>query len=140
MRFAFDLWNHADVVTRADSILARLRSGSMPCDGAWSEEWISAFARWTASGNDPRTADDVEFDGAKLSDLLNGMGPRSEAGMRAAFQGARSHRDRKDDRPIRPPEQSSANEDERTQPCEIQAYRPRALELANRARFESFGR
>ena len=34
MRFAFDLWSHDDVSRNADAILARLRAGTMPCDGA----------------------------------------------------------------------------------------------------------
>jgi hypothetical protein len=34
MKFAFDLWNHADVKEHADGILARLSDGSRPCDGA----------------------------------------------------------------------------------------------------------
>ena len=33
MRFAFDLWSHDDVSRNADAILARLRAGTMPCDG-----------------------------------------------------------------------------------------------------------
>jgi CDGSH-type Zn-finger protein/truncated hemoglobin YjbI len=50
MRFAFDLWAYDDVSRHADAILERLRSGTMPCDGAWPPEWIDAFARWIASG------------------------------------------------------------------------------------------
>ena len=50
MRFAFDLWLHADVGEHADSILDRLRAGTMPCDGAWSAEKIEAFERWVDSG------------------------------------------------------------------------------------------
>src|SRR5262249_3695532 len=33
MRFAFDLWSVADVRTRAHAIQARLKAGTMPCDG-----------------------------------------------------------------------------------------------------------
>jgi hypothetical protein len=50
MRFAFDLWSHADVSERADDILERLRNGTMPCDGAWPAKRIEAFARWIADG------------------------------------------------------------------------------------------
>jgi CDGSH-type Zn-finger protein/truncated hemoglobin YjbI len=50
MRFAFDLWSHTDVSHHAEAILARLRNGSMPCDGAWPQERIAVFARWIASG------------------------------------------------------------------------------------------
>jgi CDGSH-type Zn-finger protein/truncated hemoglobin YjbI len=50
MRFAFDLWSHADVKQNADGILARLKEGSMPCDGAWPQEKVEAFERWTETG------------------------------------------------------------------------------------------
>lgn len=50
MRFAFDLWSHDDVSTHADAILERLRAGTMPCDGAWPPDRISAFERWVSSG------------------------------------------------------------------------------------------
>jgi len=46
MKFAFDLWSYEDVKTHADAILGRLRSGSMPCDGRWPAEWLSAFEQW----------------------------------------------------------------------------------------------
>jgi CDGSH-type Zn-finger protein/truncated hemoglobin YjbI len=47
MRFAFDLWSADDVRTHAAAILARLRNGSMPCDGRWPDDWVDAFDRWT---------------------------------------------------------------------------------------------
>jgi CDGSH-type Zn-finger protein/truncated hemoglobin YjbI/ferredoxin len=50
MRFAFDLWSHDDVLEHAESILDRLRAGTMPCDGAWSAEKVEAFERWLDSG------------------------------------------------------------------------------------------
>jgi truncated hemoglobin YjbI len=50
MAFAFDLWSHRDVSTHARQILQRLEGGTMPCDGAWSEEWITTFRRWIESG------------------------------------------------------------------------------------------
>ena len=50
MRFVFDLWSHADVSQHAESILHRLRSGSMPCDGAWPAEKVDVFERWATSG------------------------------------------------------------------------------------------
>ncbi|HEX3781106.1 MAG TPA: CDGSH iron-sulfur domain-containing protein [Pseudonocardiaceae bacterium] len=50
MRFAFDLWSPEDVRTHAEAILARLRAGSMPCDGAWPTERIAVFADWIAQG------------------------------------------------------------------------------------------
>jgi CDGSH-type Zn-finger protein/truncated hemoglobin YjbI len=50
MRFAFDLWSYADVKANAEGILERLQDGSMPCDGAWPDETVAAFRRWTESG------------------------------------------------------------------------------------------
>ena len=50
MSFAFDLWSFDDVREHADAILARLRNGSMPCDGAWPPEQIDVFARWVETG------------------------------------------------------------------------------------------
>ena len=53
MSFAFDLWSLDDVRAHADGILAKLADGSMPCDGAWPEEQIAVFRRWTESGRLP---------------------------------------------------------------------------------------
>lgn len=50
MRFAFDLWSHADVTRHADAILHRLQAGSMPCDGAWPPAQVGVFQRWVAAG------------------------------------------------------------------------------------------
>ena len=50
MSFAFDLWSFEDVSSRAAEILARLRDGSMPCDGAWPEARIEVFQRWAGTG------------------------------------------------------------------------------------------
>jgi hypothetical protein len=50
MKFAFDLWSYEDVSENADSILGRLRDGSMPCDGACPAEQVTAFERWIAAG------------------------------------------------------------------------------------------
>ena len=50
MRFVFDLWSYADVTTHAAAIQARLRAGSMPCDGAWPAERIAVFDRWIETG------------------------------------------------------------------------------------------
>ncbi len=49
MKFAFDLWSYADVKQHAGAILERLRNGSMPCDGAWSQERVDVFQRWVDS-------------------------------------------------------------------------------------------
>jgi truncated hemoglobin YjbI len=53
MRFAFDLWLLDDVRRQAAAILERLRSGTMPCDGAWPQERTDAFARWIDTGMAP---------------------------------------------------------------------------------------
>lgn len=50
MLFAFDLWSYEDVNQHSDAILARLRSGTMPCDGAWSEAQVAAFQQWVDAG------------------------------------------------------------------------------------------
>ena len=50
MKPAFDLWSHDDVAQNTDAILGRLRDGTMPCDGAWSEEQIAAFQDWVKAG------------------------------------------------------------------------------------------
>jgi hypothetical protein len=50
MTFAFDLWSVDDVRARAPEILAQIKSGSMPCDGAWSPGKVLVFERWTGSG------------------------------------------------------------------------------------------
>jgi CDGSH-type Zn-finger protein len=50
MRFAFDLWSHAEVSAHADAILERLRAGTMPCDGAWPAGHVDVFQRWADSG------------------------------------------------------------------------------------------
>ena len=53
MAFALDLWSQADVQAHAAGILDRLRDGTMPCDGAWPQEKIEVFRRWTESGFQP---------------------------------------------------------------------------------------
>lgn len=50
MSFAFDLASYDDVSDYADVILRRLRSGTMPCDGAWPPERIDLFERWIKTG------------------------------------------------------------------------------------------
>jgi len=50
MEFAFDLWSHDDVSQYADAILARLRAGTMPCDGEWPRAQVDLFERWAESG------------------------------------------------------------------------------------------
>jgi CDGSH-type Zn-finger protein/truncated hemoglobin YjbI len=50
MSFALDLFSYADVQTHAEAIAARLRDGTMPCDGAWSAEKLDLFQRWVDAG------------------------------------------------------------------------------------------
>ena len=50
MKFAFDLWSRDDVARHSDAILGRLRDGTMPCDGAWSDEQIAVFQDWVKAG------------------------------------------------------------------------------------------
>ena len=50
MRRAFDLWSYADVQTHAATIAEVLKSGSMPCDGAWPPERVEVFERWVEQG------------------------------------------------------------------------------------------
>ena len=47
---AFDLWSAEDVRAHGTAIAARLRSGTMPCDGAWSTDRVALFNRWLAEG------------------------------------------------------------------------------------------
>ena len=53
MLFTFDLWSHEDVTGHADAILARIRDGSMPCDGAWPDQHVAVLARWIDEGCPP---------------------------------------------------------------------------------------
>jgi hypothetical protein len=48
--FKFDLWSYDDVTAHADDILARLRAGTMPCDGAWPDEQVDTFQGWIDAG------------------------------------------------------------------------------------------
>ena len=50
MERAFDLWSHDDVARHSDAILARLRDGTMPCDGAWPDEQVAILQRWVDAG------------------------------------------------------------------------------------------
>jgi hypothetical protein len=47
---AFDLFSPTDVADHADAIVAKLRSGDMPCDGAWPESDVDTFQRWMDAG------------------------------------------------------------------------------------------
>jgi hypothetical protein len=50
MLAAFDLFDYADVVERADAIVGSLRSGQMPCDGAWPAAKVAKLQRWIDLG------------------------------------------------------------------------------------------
>jgi hypothetical protein len=50
MLAAFDLFDYADVVERADAIVGSLRSGQMPCDGAWPESQVEKLQQWIDVG------------------------------------------------------------------------------------------
>jgi hypothetical protein len=53
MKFAFDLWSYDDVKPNAQAVLERLDKGTMPGDGAWPGEQVTAFIRWLQSGMSP---------------------------------------------------------------------------------------
>lgn len=50
MMSAFDLFDHADVAENADAIVGALRSGQMPCDGAWPDSQVVALQEWIDAG------------------------------------------------------------------------------------------
>jgi hypothetical protein len=50
MLAAFDLFDYADVVDHADAIVGSLRSGKMPCDGAWPAEQLDKLQQWIDTG------------------------------------------------------------------------------------------
>jgi hypothetical protein len=50
MLSAFDLFDHSDVAAHADAIAGALRSGRMPCDGAWPAEQVDKLQRWIDTG------------------------------------------------------------------------------------------
>ena len=50
MLAAFDLFDYADVVEHADAIAGALRSGKMPCDGAWPAAQLGKLQQWIDTG------------------------------------------------------------------------------------------
>jgi len=50
MLAAFDLFDYANVVENADAILGSLRSGQMPCDGAWPDAHVDKLQQWIELG------------------------------------------------------------------------------------------
>ncbi len=53
MKFAMDLYSYEDVSQHAEAILAKLRSGFMPCDGRWPDDRVDLFDRWIRGGKQP---------------------------------------------------------------------------------------
>ena len=47
---AFDLFDYDDVVENADAIVGSLRSGQMPCDGAWPDAQVDKLQQWIDLG------------------------------------------------------------------------------------------
>jgi hypothetical protein len=47
---AFDLFDYSDVAGHADAIVAELRAGKMPCDGAWPSSQVDTVQRWIDAG------------------------------------------------------------------------------------------
>src|ERR1700758_3072775 len=50
MLVAFDLFDYADVAEHADAIVGSLRSGQMPCDGAWPAAQVEKLQQWIDMG------------------------------------------------------------------------------------------
>jgi hypothetical protein len=50
MQSHFDLWSYDDVSAHAGAIVAQLRAGTMPCDGACPAEQVDLVQRWVDSG------------------------------------------------------------------------------------------
>ncbi len=50
MLAAFDLFDYEDVVEHADAIVDALRSGQMPCDGAWPPTQVETLQQWIDVG------------------------------------------------------------------------------------------
>ena len=50
MLSAFELFDYDDVVENADAIVGTLRSGQMPCDGAWPASQVDKLQQWIDAG------------------------------------------------------------------------------------------
>jgi hypothetical protein len=47
---AFDLFDYSSVAAHADAIVGALRSGKMPCDGAWPAAQVETVQHWIDQG------------------------------------------------------------------------------------------
>lgn len=47
---AFDLFDYSDVSDNASAIVGSLRSGQMPCDGAWPDADVDKLQQWIDAG------------------------------------------------------------------------------------------
>jgi hypothetical protein len=50
MLSAFDLWSFDDVKANSAPILGAVESGSMPCDGPWSDDRVELLRSWIDGG------------------------------------------------------------------------------------------
>jgi len=50
MLSAFDLFDYEDVAENAGAIVGSLRSGQMPCDGAWPASQVDKLQQWIDTG------------------------------------------------------------------------------------------
>jgi hypothetical protein len=50
MMAAFDLFDYEDVAEHADAIVGSVRSGQMPCDGAWPDADVDKLQQWIDAG------------------------------------------------------------------------------------------
>ncbi len=50
MLSAFDLFDYEDVAENAGAIVGSLRSGQMPCDGAWPASRVDKLQQWIDTG------------------------------------------------------------------------------------------
>jgi hypothetical protein len=53
MKWAFDLFDYAAVRDKAEDIYEQVKSGQMPCYGAWPEERVALLRTWIDAGTPP---------------------------------------------------------------------------------------
>ncbi len=77
---AFDLFDYEDVVENADAIVGALRSGQMPCDGAWPgllAQSGQCFSQWIDQG---KPCLELGAQPSWLSGRLSGQGGSPKSG------------------------------------------------------------